>query len=171
MMKKLFVICCIVCIFVNCSTSYYTEDGRQISKEEYKAMVADQIQDALMDRHFVIDVSTALPQRGRMMHLSSGFSVEIKGDSIISYLPYFGRAYNVPYGGGKGLSFTELYQDYRVAHPKSDLTSIYVIVDNKEDVYQYRIDVYDDGESSVEVNSRERERMYYRGSFNLNTNR
>ena len=166
-MKKLFIICCIVCTFMNCTTSYYSQDGRQISKEEYKALVAEQVQDVLNDRHFVIDVMTAVPQRGRTMHLSSGYSVRIKGDSIISSLPYFGRAYNVPYGGGKGLSFTEIYQDYKVSHPKDGLTTIIVVVDNKEDGYNYKIEVYDDGESSIEVTSRERDRMYYRGSLDL----
>ena len=166
-MKKLFIICCIVCTFMNCTTSYYSQDGRQISKEEYKSLVAEQVQDVLNDRHFVIDVMTAVPQRGRTMHLSSGYSVRIKGDSIISSLPYFGRAYNVPYGGGKGLSFTEIYKDYKVSHPKDGLTTIIVVVDNKEDVYNYKIEVYDDGESSIEVTSRERDRMFYRGSLDL----
>ena len=171
MMKKLLFICFIVCTFVNCTTTYYTEDGRQISKDEHNALVAEQIQNALNDRHYVIDVLTAIPQRGRMMNLSSGFSVEIKGDSIISNLPYFGRAYNLPYGGGKGLTFTELYRDYRVSHPKADLTSIYINVDNKEDILDYKIDVYDDGESSIELITRNRDRMYYRGELNLRSTR
>ena len=54
-----------------------------------------------------------------------------------------------------------------MSHPKDGLTTIIVVVDNKEDVYNYKIEVYDDGESSIEVTSRERDRMFYRGSLDL----
>ena len=43
--------------------------------------------------------------KGRSRALTSDYSIEIRNDSVFSYLPYFGVAYNVPYGGGKGLIF------------------------------------------------------------------
>ena len=40
-----------------------------------------------------IDVDRAVPMAGRSVNLTSPYSLEIHGDSILSYLPYFGRAY------------------------------------------------------------------------------
>ena len=49
--------------------------------------------------------------KGGSKHLTSDYSLEIRNDSVYSYLPYFGVAYNVPYGGGKGLNLVLLYQN------------------------------------------------------------
>ncbi len=40
-----------------------------------------------------------LNMRGRSIPLTSLYSLEIRNDSVISYLPYYGRAYSIPYGG------------------------------------------------------------------------
>ena len=48
---------------------------------------------------FTIEVDRALPMGGRTVHLTTPYSLEMRGDSAISYLPYFGRAYSLPYGG------------------------------------------------------------------------
>lgn len=53
------------------------------------------------------------PMKGRSRALTSDYSIEIRNDSVFSYLPYFGVAYNVPYGGGKGLIFNAPITGYR----------------------------------------------------------
>ena len=57
-----------------------------------------------------IDVDRAVPMAGRSVNLTSPYSLEIHGDSILSYLPYFGRAYSAPYGGGEGLTLKKWRQ-------------------------------------------------------------
>ena len=39
--------------------------------------------------------------------------LEVSGDSVGLFLPYFGRAYYIPYGRGGGLSLVEPLTSYR----------------------------------------------------------
>ena len=94
---------------------------------------------------------------------STDDSVEVRNDSLISYLPYFGRAYSVPYGGGKGLNFSERIGSYEEALLKNGKHHIEIGVTNEEDTYLYTIDVYDNGNSTIAVQSRQREPISYAG--------
>ena len=59
-----------------------------------------------------------MPMKGGSKHLTSDYSLEIRNDSVYSYLPYFGVAYNVPYGGGKGLNFSAPLSEYTSTYSK-----------------------------------------------------
>ena len=83
--------------------------------EERAARAAEQalkVKTALTQRRYKIDVNRMYPMNGNSRNVSYGYSVEVRNDTLISYLPYFGRAYNVPYGGGKGLNFSERIGSY-----------------------------------------------------------
>lgn len=75
------------------------------SKQEKKEQKKEAVKKLIASENYKIDVRTAMPMRGRSIPLTSPYSLEIRNDSVISYLPYFGRAYSIPYGGGDGLNF------------------------------------------------------------------
>ena len=72
------------------------------SKKEREEQKAKEIKEMIENGRFTIEVDRALPMGGRTVHLTTPYSLEMRGDSAISYLPYFGRAYSLPYGGGTG---------------------------------------------------------------------
>ena len=45
--------------------------------------------------------------RGPAVYLQDDWGLEVSGDSVGLFLPYFGRAYYIPYGRGGGLSLVE----------------------------------------------------------------
>ena len=75
------------------------------SRSEKKAQTERNVREAINADHYKINVDYMQPMKGRSRALTSDYSIEIRNDSVFSYLPYFGVAYNVPYGGGKGLIF------------------------------------------------------------------
>ena len=91
---------------------------------EEKARIAEQVQANLDNRTFEIDVDQMNPRRG-MTKAVTNYSVKIDGDKIISHLPYVGQAWNLPYGGGKGLSFEAKISDYIETYPKPDRRRTY----------------------------------------------
>ena len=103
--------------------------------------------------------------RGVSKSVSYGYSVEVRNDSLISYLPYFGRAYSVPYGGGKGLNFAERIGSYKEFQEKSGKRHIEIGLKNEEDTYLYTIVVFDNGKSSIDVQSRQRESISFSGDM------
>ena len=66
------------------------------SNKEKKVQKELQVQKMIDKGHFKIDVNRSIPMSGRSVDLTSSYSLEVKGDSVISYLPYFGQAYSVP---------------------------------------------------------------------------
>ena len=87
------------------------------SKQERKEQKERVVREIVDSGRIKIDVDRAVPMAGRSVNLTSPYSLEIHGDSILSYLPYFGRAYSAPYGGGEGLTFKEVATEKEV--PKS----------------------------------------------------
>ena len=137
------------------------------TSEEKAAQMAElsaNVTNALNNRDYKIAVDRMYPMRGSSRHVSYGYSVEVRNDTLISYLPYFGRAYNVPYGGGKGLNFTAPIGSYQEFMKRNGQRHIEIGVTNDEDTYFYTIEVFDNGNSSVDVRARQRERISYSGN-------
>lgn len=140
--------------------------GEAASDEETKARrqaeVAERIKDGVENRRFLIDVRQMYPQSGPARTLTSSFTLEVKGDTLISYLPYYGRAYRLPYGGGKGLNFTATMSDYSVERGKGKW-EVSLDVKNDEDTYRYQITVCDNAASTIDVIALNRESISFSG--------
>ena len=67
----------------------------------------DEIKKIAESKEYTIDVNIALPMRGRNIPLTSHYSLEIKKDSVISQLPYFGRGYKREHQQGRDGSAKE----------------------------------------------------------------
>ncbi len=140
------------------------------TSEEKAAQMAElsaNVTNALNNRDYKIVIDRMYPMRGSSRHVSFGYSVEVRNDTLISYLPYFGRAYNVPYGGGKGLNFTAPIGSYQEFMKRNGQRHIEIGVSNEEDTYFYTIEVFDNGNSTVDVRARQRERISYSGHIEL----
>ena len=136
--------------------------------EERAARAAEQakaVKAALQERNYQIAVNRMYPSRGASKIVSSGYTVEVRNDSLISYLPYFGRAYDVPYGGGNGLNFSAPIRNYKESQTKSDLRHIEIDVKNDEDTYLYTLDIFDNGSTDINVRSRQREPISFSGEM------
>lgn len=145
--------------FAACSTLTSAE------RAEREAKIAQAVEKALAERHYMVEIDMMYPRNGRAMNVSPDYSLEVKGDTLTSYLPYFGRAYGVPYGGGKGLNFTAPIKDYQVAKERNGATAITIKVYNEEDDYLFRLVIFNNGSTSVDVISREREPISYSGNM------
>lgn len=138
------------------------------TSEERAARAAEQavlVKKALTERNYKIGVDYMYPMRGGSKRVSYGYSVEVRNDSLISYLPYFGRAYSLPYGGGKGLNFSERINNYQESQMKNGQRQIEIGVKNDEDTYQYTIEVFENGKSSISVRCTTRDRISYSGEM------
>ena len=140
------------------------------SAEERAARAAEQaakVTKALEARDYKIAVNRMYPMKGSSRSVSYGYSVEVRNDSLISYLPYFGGAYNVPYGGGKGLNFSERIGSYRESQKNNGERQIEINVTNEEDTYIYLIKIFSNGNSSIDVTSRQRDHISYSGELEV----
>ncbi len=165
-MKKILLLLGITALLTACAS--YTINGQKVSKEEYSQWVAQKVKKGIESRRFVIDVRSMHPYRSHTRQLSSPYSLELRGDSVISYLPYIGQAWNIPYGGGKGLNFIGHLNGYDVHQIKSGLWQLVMEVENDEAKYLYLVEVFDNGSSSIDVRTQERDPISFYGEMNMN---
>jgi len=141
--------------------------GNSIAKAERQAQVAQQVQAALENRHYTIAIDWMKPLGGMPRHVSSTYELKINGDQVDSYLPYVGEAYRVPYGGGKGLNFKGTVEHYQMVQTTSNRYVIEFDVNNDEDIYHYRIDMFTNGKAVIDVIARDRDAISFDGELLL----
>lgn len=166
-MKKQILLILMAWAVVACSTVRLTPEEKAAKEARERQQVATNIN----DRHFTIAVDYMQPLRGPMKRLTSPYALSLRGDTLISYLPYFGRAYHVPYGGGKGLNFTAQITGYQALRGKSGSYLLSIKARNEEDEFVYDIEVFTNGSTSITVNARERETIRFTGVMDLEERR
>lgn len=137
-------------------------DSRKSKKEQKK----EEVKERLDSGNYTIDVDRALPMSGRSVNLTSLYTLEIKGDSVISYLPYFGRAYSVPYGGGDGLHFKTAITDYSIVYDKKRTARIQFKARTDEDNFSFNVQVFSNGTASINVTPVNRQSIGFHGELN-----
>jgi len=135
------------------------------SKQEKREQKEKEVKELIDKSRFTIDVDRALPMGGKSLNLTSPYSLELRGDSVISYLPYFGRAYSVPYGGGEGLRFTETVSDYSLSYDKKGTAKIQFRARTDEDNYTFNVEVFKNGSSVIRVAPVNRQSITYYGEL------
>jgi glutamate dehydrogenase/leucine dehydrogenase len=90
-----------------------TKKDKKPTKEAYVKIRMDA-------KRYTFLANYVLPQRGGGRQLTSEYDLRVTPDSVISFLPYFGRAYfDVPYGGGDGgIKFTSTKFTYEAKEKK-----------------------------------------------------
>ena len=136
-----------------------------LTKPERAAALAQQVQEALEARHYTIAVDWMKPLGGVPRQVNSDYELKVNGEELDCYLPYIGRAYRLPYGGGKGLNFKAPIQDYSIQQLTSNRSQIEFTVRNDEDVYLFRIDVFDNGKSIIDIMAQDRDAISFDGEM------
>lgn len=135
------------------------------SKKEKEAQKKADVKALVISENYKIDVNSAFPMGGRSIPLTSRYSLEIRNDSIISNLPYYGRAYSIPYGGGDGLNFKAIIKEYSMDMDKKGRARIKCIARNPEDQYEFNVTIYDNGSASIDVNMQNRQTISFIGEL------
>jgi hypothetical protein len=86
------------------------------SKADKKKAQQDAIKAMVEAQRYTFIAQYANPLGGGHRYLTSDYDLRIKKDSIIAYLPYFGRAYfDVPYNPNEGgIKFTSTKFTYKI---------------------------------------------------------
>lgn len=158
-MKNVIIVIIAALTLASCSTA--DKVARDERRREKAGMVAESIESG----RYRVGVRTAYPARGGAVQVTGDYGLEVSGDSVTVYLPYFGRGYTLPYGGGKGLNFKALTTEYDVRKMKRGRTRVKFSTRNDEDTYRFTVDVFDNGQVSIDVQPQQRSRISYSGEL------
>ena len=121
------------------------------------------LQQAIQSKHFIFKAQSAFPMRGGMRQLTSEYDLKVNGDTLIAYLPYFGRAYIAPIDPGKGgIQFTSWENDYTSRMKKSNW-EITMIPKNIQEARQLFLSISSNGNARLQVISNTRDPISFNG--------
>jgi len=113
-------------------------------------------------KNYVFKAQTMTPSRGSLQQLNSEYDLTVKGDSVIAYLPYFGRAYSAPINSEGGINFTSAKSGY-TAKQKKNRYEITIEPGDITDVQQLYLDIYENGRANLRVTSINRQPISFSG--------
>ena len=123
--------------------------------------------DAIAAKQWRIDIRSMNTMRYGSRMVTPDFYLELRGDTLHSYLPYLGQAQVSPMlSPSIGLNFEEPVLKYKESIPKSKkYTQIDIDVKTREDSYHYMIQIYDSGEAMIRVRSLNRDPISFDGTM------
>ncbi|MDR2473718.1 MAG: DUF4251 domain-containing protein [Tannerella sp.] len=121
----------------------------------------------IQSRDYTVEADYMSPMRSEgARHLSASYSLAIHGDTLVSYLPYYGEAFgNIPYGGGNGLNFTAEILEYNCSFDDKGTALIEIKVRNENINYKYLTQIFGNGNASISINSDNRQPISFRGKL------
>jgi len=122
-----------------------------------------EIKTMIESRNYIFKAQMANPQNGSSRQLTPEYDLTISGDTIISYLPYFGRAYVAPTNPSEGgIKFTSTKFEY---NPVKDEKAWKITIKPKDDreVQQLFLEVFDNGRATLQVISTNRQGISFTG--------
>lgn len=130
------------------------------SKDEKEQQVTDMVQ----KRTFIFKAQSAQPARGRSVQLTSEYDLRLSGDTLQTYLPFFGRAYSAqPYSGEGGIKITSADFKYNVTEKKQKRWNILIEPKEATGVQQLLLSVTKSGYANLQVISTNRDPISFSG--------
>jgi hypothetical protein len=137
----------------------------QTTKKEKNAAREAAVKNSIDARHYTFIANYVLPQRGGARALTDPYDLRVTKDSVIAFLPFFGRAYfDVPYGGADGgIKFTSTKFDYKVTEKKKGGWEITIKPTDVKNTMSLMLYISSDGYGSLSVNSSNRDYITFDG--------
>lgn len=135
------------------------------TKSDKNAAKLAAVKAAVEAKHYTFVANYVLPQRGSGHYLTSSYDVRVTKDSVITYLPYFGRAYfDVGYSpNDAGINFTSTKFDYKVTEKKKGGWEISIKPSDVRNIAQLQLYISPDGYTTLSVNSINRDFITFDG--------
>ncbi len=145
-----------------------TACATQQQREERQARTKAAVAEMLAKRHWQIDVTQMGTLRYGSRMVTPDFFLQLRGDTLCSYLPFLGQAYQAPMASPpQGLNFEKTVQNYVESRPKANFTRMEMDVRTQEDTYHYMVEIYDNGKASISVRSMNRDPVNFEGDLRI----
>lgn len=143
--------------------------AQEKTKKELKAEKQQQkqkeIEAIVNSKDFVFEAQKVIPQGGRLLNLDyNTYFLKFNEVKTTGDLPFFGRAFNVAYGGDGGIKFKGVPKNVKLEEKKKGYTIIATVKGNN-DVYNLMFYVFFDGSATLSINSNNRAPISYNGEI------
>jgi hypothetical protein len=133
-----------------------------VSSVLYAQKTADQVKQMVESKNFVFKAETANPASGGIRQLSPGYDLTVTSSSVVSYLPFYGRAQTIPIGNDGGIKFTSTNFDYNAVAGRKGW-QVTLKTKDVSHVQQLYLTIYDNGNATLDVMNIHRDNISFRG--------
>ncbi len=161
-MKQVLGLLIVACCLAACATTQTKQQRAEAAQEAARRM-----SDSIDNRTFTIEFTHVVPQRFTPRFLTTVYAVRVHGDTIVSYLPFFGRSHRADmYNRDRSpLDFVGTIKNYRVEQAKKDRIRIEIETRRDMEVLVYHLELYGNGNAALNVVSTDRDPIAFSGNF------
>ena len=138
--------------------------AQDVARNERKGRHNTAVEQLIQTKRYVFEARTVSPIGRPTRQLTSYYDLTISGDSVISVLPYFGRAYVAPLSAADGgIRFTSTDFDYETRPRRKGGWNIKITPKDVNTVQQMNLTVSANGQASLQVTSNNRQPISFMG--------
>jgi hypothetical protein len=143
------------------------EPSRKAQRAKNKIEKEQLIDSLINSKTFVFVATRALPQGSGSVDLTTNSnSIEFHPERIKSYMPFFGRAYSIDYGGDGGIKFDGKPEEFKVTPLKSGKGfEVNASVSVTRDRYKLTLFISPEGNATLTITSNQRSTISYYGDI------
>ncbi len=162
-MKRLFISTGIILIS---TIVLFAQDSEKKSRKENRAgrksEIEQKVKEAIASKDYIFNARQANPLGGSSINLTSEYTLQVKGDTIDAFLPFYGGAYKADLHGEGGIKFNTTAKSYKVKEKKGRY-EISIKVNAPNDNYRLYLIVSASGYATLNVNCNNRQSISFNG--------
>lgn len=151
-------------------TQIYAQNPENKSKKqlrtEQKALKTQRLKDLVDSKTFVFRATSVIPKNEITKSLKSDFGIEVRNDSVFSYMPYYGNTYSRNYMSFKDspMGFMKPYESYKKIKTRRGY-DVDIRVKNEHDIIDLSFHFSKSGDASLTASSINRQAISYMGEI------
>jgi hypothetical protein len=166
MKKIIFITFSLAFVFIACAAPGPSGTNQKNANSELSAEQQRMLELMIENRMFVFNATDMFPRGEAGMQLNYDCDVQLKDSTMISYLPFIGKSYNLtPNQPHSGFDFTREIEDYTFKRKRKGY-EVKVDVKNGSDYLKYSFYITETGSSTLTVSSNQRQSISYYGTIN-----
>ncbi len=155
----------VLTFLVSVSFAQERKSKKQV-KAELKSQKIQLIKNLVDNKTFVFKAYSVVPKNEKIKTLISDFGIEVRNDSIFSYLPYYGNTYSRDYTNFKDspMGFAQQIISYKRVKTKSGY-EVNIKVKNLNELIELVFHISKMGDATVVASSLNRQAITYLGEI------
>ena len=149
------------------ATGFAQESSRKEKRKSDKIERENQTKELISSKQFIFIATRAIPQNGGSVDLTTNSNfVKIHPDRIESYMPFYGRAFHLDYGGDGGIKFDSKPKEFNVMTRRGGKGYEIALSDPvSHDCFHLNFIISPDGSATLTINSNDRSTISYFGDI------
>lgn len=174
-MNKLKTLCAAAIAFISVNAAAQTDKAttaKIVEAKTYTFVARSATPLNVMDISAVMSRMPGNMQGGTINLNESYYEVKVTPDSVIAFLPYYGRSFTAPINQNEGgVKFTSTKFDYKGKKGKKRGWNILIEPADAKENYRLAIDIGDEGYATLSLNSNNKQSITYQGYLKENSDK